>query len=832
MGRVKQLYNLFGDGQGGWSAGYEVSRTYNLAGAVASQKYPSGHTVNYGYDMGGRSVSLAGNLGDGLQRTYVSAIDYGPWGTVTRERLGTNAPVFNKLHYNIRGQLCDVRISNLNDEWGGELGALVNHYSTNNVPCGSGSDNNGNVLMSQTILNSYYIEDRYGYDSLNRLTSVHEYSNGATLTGTQQYDYDRWGNRTIKPVSTVGLNKQFTVKTVTNQLDVPSGQSGELTYDNAGNLIRDTYTGTGDRVYDADNHMVAAQDNVSGWSYYTYNADGQRVRRRINNQEMWQIYGIDGELVAEYSASSPVTTPQKEYGYRNGQLLVTAANGNVALASSGATVTASSTLSPYVAANVIDGSRRAVNGTGWLDNTFNSFPDWIEISFNGSKTISEIDVITQQDDPQNPVEPTLSQTFNLYGITSFDVQYWNGSTWTTVPGGSVTGNNKVWRQFSFAPITTSKIRVVVSAGADNAFSRVVEVEAWANGSSGSSSNIQWLVSDHLGTPRLIIDQTGTLANIKRHDYLPFGEEIWAGTSGRTAAMGYGAGDLVRQQFTAKERDVETGLGFFEARYYSSIQGRFTSPDDFLNDTHVHDPASWNLYTYVRNNPLKLVDPTGEVVNGAGLTDAERQQLIDDWQRKTGYNRIYFDNNNNLVIDKSAGISKDANGKFLGSADARANLTDAIETKDVFNLEHANGSRQVAFADNQLTQTTTNAQTNQTFRTYRVRIDFNDFNHARGDREAIEANSIGLVALHEFDHNLYGQLTDTPNGPNNPGPVEANYINPIREQLGLAQRATYSAVPVGGALRNAYRGYVQVRYTLNGRDKILRWQDTIVGGVHH
>jgi YD repeat-containing protein len=110
MGRVKQLYNLFGDGQGGWSAGYEVSRTYNLAGAVASQKYPSGHTVNYGYDMGGRSVSLAGNLGDGLQRTYVSAIDYGPWGTVTRERLGTNAPVFNKLHYNIRGQLCDVRI--------------------------------------------------------------------------------------------------------------------------------------------------------------------------------------------------------------------------------------------------------------------------------------------------------------------------------------------------------------------------------------------------------------------------------------------------------------------------------------------------------------------------------------------------------------------------------------------------------------------------------------------------------------------------------------------------------------------------------------------------
>jgi len=243
----------------------------------------------------------------------------------------------------------------------------------------------------------------------------------------------------------------------------------------------------------------------------------------------------------------------------------------------------------------------------------------------------------------------------------------------------------------------------------------------------------------------------------------------------------------------KERDIETGLDYFLARYYSSTQGRFTSPDDFLNDTYVHDPASWNLYTYVRNNPLKLVDPTGEVVNGAGLTDAERQQLIDDWQRKTGYNRVYFDNNNNLVIDRSAGIARDANGNFLGSADLRANLTDAIETRDIFNLEHANGSGDVAFADTELTQVTTNAQTNETFRTYRVRIDFSDFNHLTGDREAIEAFSIGLVVTHEIDHNLYGRLTDTPNGPNNPGPVETNYINPIREQLGCDQMKAFCKV---------------------------------------
>jgi len=96
--------------------------------------------------------------------------------------------------------------------------------------------------------------------------------------------------------------------------------------------------------------------------------------------------------------------------------------------------------------------------------------------------------------------------------------------------------------------------------------------------SSGAAKVQWLVPDHLGTPRIILDQTGSLANVKRHDYLPFGEELFAGTGGRTTAMGYVAGDGVRQQFTQKERDVETGLDYFGARHYVNSQGRFTSID--------------------------------------------------------------------------------------------------------------------------------------------------------------------------------------------------------------------------------------------------------------
>ncbi|HWB85158.1 MAG TPA: RHS repeat-associated core domain-containing protein [Bryobacteraceae bacterium] len=67
---------------------------------------------------------------------------------------------------------------------------------------------------------------------------------------------------------------------------------------------------------------------------------------------------------------------------------------------------------------------------------------------------------------------------------------------------------------------------------------------------------------------------------------------------------------MRQKFTGKERDSETGLDYFGLRYFSSAQGRWTSPDQPFTDQHPEDPQSWNMYGYVRNNPLKNTDPDG------------------------------------------------------------------------------------------------------------------------------------------------------------------------------------------------------------------------------
>ncbi len=65
------------------------------------------------------------------------------------------------------------------------------------------------------------------------------------------------------------------------------------------------------------------------------------------------------------------------------------------------------------------------------------------------------------------------------------------------------------------------------------------------------------------------------------------------------------------KFTGKERDSETGLDYFGARYYASNMGRFSSPDPkLLTARHLVYPQKWNKYAYVQNNPLTSIDPDG------------------------------------------------------------------------------------------------------------------------------------------------------------------------------------------------------------------------------
>jgi hypothetical protein len=163
------------------------------------------------------------------------------------------------------------------------------------------------------------------------------------------------------------------------------------------------------------------------------------------------------------------------------QVVNASSSSNVALASAGAVASASSTYSPSASfpASSINNNERAGanwgNGGGWIDGTPNAFPDWVQIVFNGQKTINRVVVYSVQDNFTNPVEPSDTQTFSLFGVTDFTVDGWNGSAWVTL--GSVSGNNLVKRTVTFSAFTTDRIRINIINGL-NSYSRLTEVEAW------------------------------------------------------------------------------------------------------------------------------------------------------------------------------------------------------------------------------------------------------------------------------------------------------------------------------------------------------------------
>jgi RHS repeat-associated protein len=85
---------------------------------------------------------------------------------------------------------------------------------------------------------------------------------------------------------------------------------------------------------------------------------------------------------------------------------------------------------------------------------------------------------------------------------------------------------------------------------------------------------------------------------RRLDYLPSGEPLLAGVGGRTTGQGYEAAEdpaKAAVRFTGKERDAETGLDSFGARYMSSAQGSFTSPDPkIVTSVRLKKPQELNL----------------------------------------------------------------------------------------------------------------------------------------------------------------------------------------------------------------------------------------------
>ena len=114
----------------------------------------------------------------------------------------------------------------------------------------------------------------------------------------------------------------------------------------------------------------------------------------------------------------------------------------------------------------------------------------------------------------------------------------------------------------------------------------------------NQSGMHFPISDPLGSVRAEVSGAGQIDETCGN--LPFGD-----------GQNCSGPDAIENHFTGKERDAESGLDYFGARYYSSNMGRFSSPDPSgLYYADPTNPQSLNLYSYALNNPLKFIDPTG------------------------------------------------------------------------------------------------------------------------------------------------------------------------------------------------------------------------------
>ncbi len=123
---------------------------------------------------------------------------------------------------------------------------------------------------------------------------------------------------------------------------------------------------------------------------------------------------------------------------------------------------------------------------------------------------------------------------------------------------------------------------------------------------------------------------------------------------------------MREQFTGYERDSETGLDYAQARYCSSSQGRFTSPDPLMASARATDPQSWNRYAYVGNSPMVFSDPSGMSRGPAGMYSSIRDT-----------DRPPASRGNNTILDEAQAEYEESLANTLAAIAEADSINDAL-----------------------------------------------------------------------------------------------------------------------------------------------------------
>jgi RHS repeat-associated protein len=592
---------------------------YDLAGNMTQLTYPDGTVVSQSYDGAGRLSAVNNGPLNGGGAAYLSNIQYFPSGALASQTLSDG--VTQAIALNNRLQPCHEMASSPLLAASGSGGNLFDrelfYAQTPETNCGNAPNNNGNI-WSVVEGPQHGTSQSFAYDSLNRLAQALSLNRPSSSTYSYGYNYDSFGNMT--PVDHLHTPQNFGIDAATNRLTLNGDvNTGDLRYNANGTLAQspnglggyhqyqwtgegylrgiDNFT-NGSYLYNSMGQRTLAAHNNTTWNEYVY-LNGQPMAE-VDNNGVWtdSIYA-NGQKIASLPGNESVIQVSGNHGSGgNWEYYGTTYNGPTGVpgyviqagdqvhwrqfASSTAHGGVFLGASPTGYSNVLNdtngepSSRSPVTGR-WEWRTLDLSP-----MAGGSMFLFSMGL-------DGPTTGQASIAFADISMTHAD-----GSVDTIFNGQSIplylaTGQGATNQAGGLAPCGTAPFS--------------------CSDSDGQPAATHYYLADQVGTTQMELAKGGW--PIWQGYFTPFGQEIVGGGEQIVVGQTPADGTNNRYKFTGKERDTESGLDYFGARYYASSMGRWMSPDPGkLNMKHLLNPQKWNKYAYVLNNPLSLIDPDG------------------------------------------------------------------------------------------------------------------------------------------------------------------------------------------------------------------------------
>ncbi len=589
--------------------------SYDLMGNLAGLTYPDGRQITMTYDSAARLQTVPG---------YISSISYWPSGRARTTSYANGITETATENSNL--QICETQANY------GSTKFLDRQYfyGVNNVSgeqCNPVANNNGNIWNVVDGLGGQDTQ-MMQYDTLNRLKSWSASSVSSSLNQLF-FKYDSFGNNyQFASNVTLDLTQIFDNKNrfipqspyLFNQMTCngASGESGG--YDAAGNMLcwgQQNYSAQA-YVWDAESHLTQVKSEQNNNTYmqtaaYTYDAGGSRVRSEQYDMNTglvstWREYTyFNGQVVAERDQTGAWT----DYIYVNSKKAVRISTSQPQLhihgndcASCSSGYVNSYLSSPIIGYTIQQGDtlyleQDQVNvDAGFQLNTQEGGSTWPNIYDNSGQLLND-----------------SAQQKGVWVGRSVDLSSFAGQHVSNVAATLTTSPpaNTVWDVYYRDVVILSK-----NGDVHQIYTSTMSPSISQSGAEGQtnlsgvidlgSGNPYYTISDQVGTAQLDISSGGW--PVWKGEFSPFGTELSSATLSQTPAA-----TANRYKFTGKERDAESGLDYFGARYYQSGMARWTSPDwsaeaDPIPYSNLNNPQTLNLYIYGGNNPIVQSDPDG------------------------------------------------------------------------------------------------------------------------------------------------------------------------------------------------------------------------------